>query len=301
MKLLPPTIFSLSLLLTAAAAPAQEAVVKLTSDKNKILIGEPFQITAEASFPAKSGLHFSLPDSIAHFEKLEAPVTDSGGQNGTVTIHTRYKLTSFDSGQWVIPPFVLSNGMKTDSLRVDVVFSPFDPSQDYHDIKDVISVKPSGRRQWWWYAAGGVLLLAALLYFLLKKKRTAPPPINQAPAIGLNPYEEAMKQLAALKKETVDAKKFHSALVDILRLYVFRKKGILSLQKTTGDLVAKIKELGLPAELFEKLSRSLQLSDSVKFARYQPSEGENKTCIDAISGTVTHIEQTGSATNIEKE
>jgi hypothetical protein len=57
----------------------------------------------------------------------------------------------------VIPSFVFAEGIVTDSIPVDVVFSEFNPEQDYHDIKDIIEVTPQKKKdkQWWWYLIGG--------------------------------------------------------------------------------------------------------------------------------------------------
>ena len=88
--------------------------------------------------------------------------------------------------------------MTTDTIPVDVVFSPMDSTQDYHDIKDIIEVKPpEEKKKWWlWYAiGGGALLIVLLLIYLLRKKK----PVVTAAAPVIDPYEEAMKQLEKLQ------------------------------------------------------------------------------------------------------
>ncbi len=80
-----------------------------------------------------------------------------------------------------------------------------------------------------------------------------------------------MKQLEQLQRDKPETKLYYSKLTDIFRLYIFQKKGILSLQKTTDDLVIQLKSLNLNKEQFDKLSQSLRLSDFVKFAKYIPS------------------------------
>lgn len=268
------------------------ATIKSSVDKNKILIGEPILLTVEAGLSPESVISFVSIDSIEHFEFLEKPHLDTINNKGSITIKGIYKITSFDSGHWVIPAFVLSSSVKTDTIPVDVVFSDFDPNQDYHDIKDIIEVKPSENRQWWWYVAGGVLLLAFLIYYFARRKKKPQPVIVQE--ISVDPYAEAMKSLQELQRNKPDAKQYHSSLVDIFRLYIYRKKRILSLQKTTDDLVLQLKELGLPKEKFDKLSQSLRLSDFVKFAKYIPNEDDDKNCLNNISESIKLIEQLNS-------
>lgn len=286
----PRLIFSVFFLIAASKGIAQGgATIKATVDKNKILIGEPFSLTIEAYLSPESVISFVNIDSIEHFEFLEKPLIDSVTQAGSTTFKGVYKLTSFDSGHWVIPSFVLSPGVMTDSIPIDVVFSEFDSNQDYHDIKDIIEIKPPKGKQWWMYAVGGaLLLLLTILYFFRKKK---PVPAVQQIAAGINPYEEAMKELEQLRKSNPGVKEFHSRLTNIFRLYIYRKKGILSLQKTTDDLVLQLKGLQLEKEQFNKLAQALRLSDFVKFAKYVPSEEDNSSCLEEIKQSIMTIEK----------
>jgi hypothetical protein len=268
-----------------------EATIKASVDKNKILIGDPLLLTIEAKLSAGSDIPFVKIDSIHHFEFLEKPVIDSASENGNTTVKGVYKITSFDSGHWVIPSFILSQGVKTDTIPVDVVFSDFDPNQEYHDIKDIIEVAPPKKKQWWWFIASGILLLMVVVVYLLRKKR--PVPVASAKA-ETDPYKEAIQQLEQLQRDKPDSKKYHSRLTDIFRLYIFRKKGILSLQKTTTDLVLQLKDLNISKEQFDKLSQALRLSDFVKFAKYISSSEDDKTVFEVILSTIKNIEQSGS-------
>ncbi len=281
-------LFLVSLFFVQLVIAQGGATIKASVDKNKILIGEPLQLTIEVYLPPKSVQNFILIDSIEHFEFIEKPVIDTTDENGGLNIRGVYKITSFDSGHWVIPSFILSPGVKTDTIPVDVVFSDFDPNQDYYDIKDIIEVSPAKKKSWWWYAGGGALLLVLLLIFLLRKKR------HQAVSVSktvINPFEEAMKQLEQLENNKPDVKQYHSKLTDIFRLYIFRRKGLLSLQKTTDDLVLQIKKLNLHKEQFDKLSQSLRLSDFVKFAKYIPSVDDDKNCFNEIKISIITIEK----------
>ena len=284
-------VFSFFAALTCAAQGG--ATIKASVDKNKILIGEPLTLTIEANLSPESVISFITVDTIAHFELLDKPHIDTMNKDGSTIIKGIYRITSFDSGHWVIPSFVLSEGVRTDTIPVDVVFSDFDLNQDYHDIKDIIEANPPEKKQKprWWYVAGGLLLLTALVFYLTKKKKPLPDPI---PIRIIDPYDEAMKSLQELQRNKTDAKQYHSVLVDIFRLYVYRKKGILSLQKTTDDLILQLNDLNLPKEQFDKLSQSLRLSDFVKFAKYKPTEDDDKTCFNIISESIKTIEQLGS-------
>ena len=283
-------LFLLSFFAVQLAIAQGEATIKASVDKKKILIGEPIQLTIEANLSPASVKKIIELDSIEHFEFLEKPAIDSTGKNGGQTIRGVYKITSFDSGHWVIPSFVLSQDVRTDTIPIDVMFSDFDPNQDYHDIKDILEIKSSKNKiEWWWYAAGVALLLGLVLLYLQRKKKPQPVIIPKA---VISPYEEAMKQLEQLQRDKPGAKQFHSKLTDIFRLYIFRKKGILSLQKTTDDLIIQLKSLSLTKEQFDKLSQSLRLSDFVKFAKYASSKEDDDNAFNTIKETIITIEKT---------
>ncbi len=284
-------LFPALLLFTINTAAQVKTGIEASVDKNKILIGEPFTLRIQAQFPQDVPGRFIKIDSIEHFEFVEEPLIDSVIGNGGRSYKGIYKLTGFDSGHWVIPSFQLSKQVKTDTIGIDVVFSGFNPEQEYHDIKDIIEVKPEANRPWWWYAAGGALLLVILLVYLSKKKKPVP---FIKPAAEANPYEEAMGQLSELQNNKPDAKQYHTKLADIFRLYIFRKKGILSLQKTTDDLILQLKSLQIGKEQFDKLSQSLRLGDFVKFAKYNPSDEDNNHCYNDILNSIKTIELSGS-------
>lgn len=267
--------------------------VKVSVEKRKILLGEPLLMSIEVRFPGKENSGFSMPDSITHFELLDKPLIDSVNEGGIIVLKGQYKITSFDSGHWVIPPYTLTRTVKSDTIGIDVVFSEFNPEQPYHDIKDIIEVKAKEKKQWWWYAAGGALLLVMVVIYLLRKKR--PVPVIE-PVIKTDPYDEAMRQLQSLQKTRPESKQYYSELTNIFRLYIFRRKGILSLQKTTDDLVLQLKAIDLPKNDFEKLSQALRLSDFVKFAKYMPTPEDDDAAYNEILSAIKTIEESGSNT-----
>ncbi len=283
-------IFSLFFLIASPGLVAQNKVsIRSAIDKNKILIGEPIRFTLEMSFPAGTVTPVTI-DSIPHFEMLKQPAIDSTTENGNTSIKAVYTITSFDSGHWVIPAYYLGQRVQTDTIPVDVMFSDFDPNQDYHDIKDIIEVKPAKKTPWWWYAAGGgLLVLLALIYFLRKKK---PAPVKtEIPKASLDAYDEALKELDELQRSKPDTKTWYSKLTGIFRLYVYRRKGLLSLQKTTDDLVLQLKGLDLGKDQFDKLTQALRLSDFVKFAKYVPSKEDDTNAFDTIKNSIITIEK----------
>ncbi|MFI5130087.1 MAG: hypothetical protein ACHQFX_08860 [Chitinophagales bacterium] len=263
--------------------------VKASVDKNRIVIGERIRLTLEADIPENEPIRFFIVDTIPHFELDKQQIDTSYTSEGTFLIQV-ISITSFDSGHWVIPSLSLGEKVVTDTIPIDVVFSPMDSTQGYHDIKDIIDVSPAEEKKktWFWYAiGGGALLIILLLIYLLRKKK--PVVVTASPVI--NPYEEAMEQLDKLQQQKPEQKQYYSRLVDIFRFYVFRKKDIHSMQKTTDDLVVQLKGIPISKEQFERLSQALRLSDFVKFAKYVPSPEDDGNVFETMRKAIIEIEQ----------
>jgi hypothetical protein len=283
-------LFFCFLMATLSSAAQDSITIRATADKNRIAIGERIQLSLEAIFPPNEPMRFFDIDSIAHFEILQRQKIDTLDDGGRIELKQVLILTSFDSGQWVIPSFLLPGHTVTDSIAVEVVFAPFDPNQAYHDIKDVINVEPEQppkKKTWYWYAAAGALLLVVIIYLLTRKKRQ-PAAVT---AIPVDAYKDAMQELEKLRKENPASKIFFTRLVDILRLYVLRRTGITSLQKTTDDLVVQLRTLKLDGMVFNSLAQSLRMSDFVKFAKYEPEDLDTKNAFNTVRQSIDLIEK----------
>lgn len=284
------TIINLIFLLAAVAAVGQNKTdVKASLDRSQFLIGEQARLRLEADIPENQPIRFFQIDSLPHFEILTREKIDTVNTGRGTVLSQVILITSFDSGHWVIPRLPLGEGISTDSIPVDIGFAPFDPKQPYHDIRDIIEVKPAEEKRSYlvWYIAGAILLLVLLLYFLLRGKEK---PVAQVAVAPPNPYADALKQLEELKDNKPASKQYYSTLIDIFRVFVDRKKGIHSLQQTTDDLVTRLRILEMPADKFTRLSQALRLGDFVKFAKYVPTAADDDEAFDAIRQSIQQIE-----------
>lgn len=278
-------------ILASQVVAAQAALVKASTDKDTILLGEPFWLTLEIRAPQNSNIEPFRVDSIEHFEFLKKDSTWKGQEGGATVIRQYFQLTSFDSGQWVIPPFELRQFVRTNSILINVVFtSPFDPSQPYHDIQDVRTVPVDKNKLLLWLglALALILLLAMIIYFATSRKLGVFGSKTKDP-----PYEEAMKGLKTLKADKPEENVFYENLVGIFRNYVRRKTGIESLQQTSNDLVLKLKPLYKEENdlsKYESIAQVLTLSDFVKFAKYDPEDSEAESAYEVVEQSISHIE-----------
>jgi hypothetical protein len=282
--------FLVLFLLCSYAVQAQKTEpVSAKVDRDKILIGEQFDLILDARFPDITSAKFFQTDTFPHFEIINRAKIDTANVGNEVLLSQRITLTSWDSGKWLLPAVALLNSeVKTKPIPVTVSFSPFDPNQDYHDVKDISDVKPPVRKDWYWYVIGAVLLLILFLILFPKKKK----PVVENP-IDTNAYKKALAELDKLKKEDLahkDVKGYYVALIDVFRRYLQQGKGIHSFSKTSDDLIVQLRSLQLPSDVSTHLFEVLRLSDAVKFAKLIPDEKENDQSFIVIQKSIEVIE-----------
>jgi hypothetical protein len=202
------------------------------------------------------------------------------------------KITSFDSGQWELPPFVLvvnNQSYYSDSLMINVAFTAFDSSADYRDIKDIFEVAAPNVGMIAWIVGIATLFSIGLVAYLLwnRKKQPVAEQIRE-PSVG--PYEEAMQALEALRlkgwSENGDAKAYYTQLNEILRRFIFRKLNISTLEKTNEELLNELRSLNIPSESYSGIVAALRMTDFVKFAKYQPQTEDNKNNFTIIQSAI---------------
>ncbi|HYC27739.1 MAG TPA: hypothetical protein VEB42_02970, partial [Chitinophagaceae bacterium] len=267
--------------------------VKAGVDKTTILIGEQLKLNLEATVPAGTSFTWFRTDTIPHFDIVDKGKPDTSADAGNNIYRQQIIITSFDSGSWTIPAFVLQSGkkkFKTDTLSINVTYSPDDTTKSYHDIKDIMAVENPGNPYIpWIIAAVTVLALAGILYFLMKKKK-APPKPAEKPVSKLSPFEEAMQSLNEVRKEDLQVKQYYTRLNDILRWYVYRKFGFASLEKTNDELVMQLRQTRLSHPDYTTLAQALRMADFVKFAKYTPSPEEQEETFQVIKNSISRLE-----------
>ncbi|MFD2918176.1 hypothetical protein ACFS6H_00565 [Terrimonas rubra] len=275
--------------ISASAFAQQATTIKATVDKNKILIGEHFSLTIETTIPENEPIRFIAIDSIPHFEFIGESKNDTTNKGGSTIIRRKLLVTSFDSGQWVIPPYVMADGVQSDSIAIDVTFSEFDRNQPYHDIKDVEDV-PEEREQnmTWWIVAGIALLFVIIMVYALTRKKKAPATVTAVPA--LTAYRIAMQALQALQTNKPDSKTFHTTLSDVLRDYLDSRLALHTNQQTTNQLLHSISAYLLQEATYNNVKQALLLGDFVKFAKFTPQPAEDDFSLEAITASIQHIE-----------
>ena len=290
------------LCLSVNLCDAQPAI-QSSVDKREILIGEQFSLTIKAGFsPTDYKLQWPLlPDSMAHFEVLSRLVDSLYSNQQLSGFIQTITFTSFDSGKWVLPSFLLTIDrvghdstfhLFTDSVPVTVSFSASDTTQQLRDIKAIREVETINPI--WYWVVGGVVLAAviALLIWWWKRKRKIKADPFQS---NLSAYDEAIKELKKLAGYNLaireEVKMFHSQLAAIFKQYLSRIYQKPYLSKTTREILLLLKEQQVEDQLLNKVLISLHYGDAVKFAKYFPPVAESEHCMKLVEELVEEIQQ----------
>ncbi len=282
---------------------AQQPSVKTSVDKTKILIGEQFHYKVETSMPDNTFRlsWFDIPDTLGNFVVVKKDKIDSVSASGNLNFSQVITLTSFDSGIRVIPPLILNAGplqgdtsfnLLTDSIPIDVAFSPMDSTKTFHDIKTIIDVKKEWPL-WLWIVIGvAILLLIFWIIFLIKflKKK---PVSTELFSSKLKPYDEAMQSLTELEREQLiqknEVKEFHTRLTEIFKRYISREAKMYKMHFTSDELLLDLDQYGIGKEKLFAFANCLRMGSAVKFAKYIPLQSDSEKCLQQTKEIITEI------------
>ena len=283
--------FLMLMSLMVLTAQGQVVGVNASTDKNRILLGEPLWLTLEIKTLNNAPFDPFKVDSIPHFEFLIKDSTRTIQKGDTSIFKQYYQLTSFDSGQWVIPSFTFRPFVKTNSILIDVVFTEdFDPTQPYHDVQDVLDVSfrmdPSQER-WWYPIVIFLIVLVLLIYWITGERPQQAKPVKKSTESA---YAKALRNLKELKTSHIHEKGYYEQLIEIFRAYVLERTGISSLQHTSTDLAQKLQPLFRDEIRYDSLVQVMYMCDFVKFAKYMPQKSEALSAYEVIEGAVHYLE-----------
>ncbi len=300
-KTLPYIVCFGILLAGSRLAWAQEVpVIKATIDKNEILIGEPLRLSLDVKSPMVSGNQLPQFDSLRHFELIEKGSRDSLISASGASYHLEWKLTSFDSGTRYIPSFAITIGKqiyKTDSLAVEVSYGNVDTTKDYHDIKSIIDIENPDVKYIPWILGVVTLVSLALFVWFIRQRSSviSDPLLTESDDIRISPLDEALASLDQLKKmlqgDPSSVKKYYSGIHDTLRIFLNRKLGLVTMEKTSEELIHNLSDLRMDRDVFSNLAATLRMGDFVKFAKYIPGPYENETNLEVIRNAIVIINE----------
>ena len=81
-------------------------------------------------------------------------------------------------------------------------------------------------------------------------------------------------------------KKYYSGLNDTLRIFLNRQLGLITMEKTSEEMIHSLSDLKMDKEIFSNTSAALRMGDFVKFAKYVPGPFENDSNLEFIRSAI---------------
>lgn len=269
---------------------SQEVQSKVWLDTTHILIGDQVNLYLEIKSVPRTNIVFpELKDSIGKLEIVYiSPIDTQKIENGYL-LKRRYTLTCFDSGAFVVPSLTFLyqkqnistlSTLATDSLLLWVSSVAVDTTKDIKDIKNIVEF-PRSIWDYLPYIVGVLLFIAIVLfaYYLIRRRKHSELPIE----LRIPPHILALEALKQLDSEKLwqkgQIKEFHIRLSEIVRTYIERRFKIPALEMITSEIISALKLNEITeSQLIEKMQKSFELSDLVKFAKFVPLPDEHTFC-----------------------
>lgn len=284
------------IILMMVAFPAMSQVqVRARADKESILIGQPFDYTIEAYIPPDAKVQWPETDTIPGFEILSVREADSTDKMDVRKIVQHFILTGYDTGRMAIPPvsiLVDNTPWFTDSVWVQVNYAPFNPEEDYRDIRTIMELPhPFAAYLPYIIGAAAVISLSIGIRLLFRKKTG-----NQeadVEEIPLTALQKAIRKLEALQHHPGEPLKYYYASMnEILKEYLHEAFDIHAMDKTNSEILQSIRQVTDDhPDLIKSVRKALEISDYVKFAKFLPDAATNEENKSIIITTITRLDK----------
>jgi hypothetical protein len=268
---------------------AQEISVQATIDSTQIKIGQQAEIRIEVIQPFGQIINFPyFQENDRLGTNIEivsvSPVDTSRHSKNIAKITQKYLVTSFEPGEYTIPPFLFQSEFTkytTDSLHLVVKGIEIAENAELNDIKPVY--EPPFDWKGFLLISLIVLVVIAIIsgivYFIIQKRRNRPIPFFDKKRKELLPHEVALNELDKIKEEKAWQqglqKLFYTRLTDTLRTYLSKRFGIPAQEMTSSEIIAALRKREDAKIILDKLNLIFSMADMAKFAKYQFSEDEN--------------------------
>lgn len=295
---------------------AQDIKVEATIDTSEFLVGDQVGLELKVTQPIKEfvGIPVFGQELTKQIEILEQSENDTTLlESGQYIIKKRLLITAFDSGYYVLPPIPFlyyTDSIKTEPVLFKVGTIPVDTSQAIKDIKMPYSAPISIAEVLPWAGGGlGLMVVVFIILYVIRKIRRKEPILGR-----VKPKEPAhiiaYRDLSKLKdnklwqKEKV--KEYYTDLTDILRMYLWNRYSIRTLERTSEEILESLQESEFNDEnAYSELKEIFNISDLVKFAKYKPIVDDHEKCMkeafDIVDRTKLIVEEVIEKNVDEKE
>ena len=254
-------------------------VVETSVDMAEIFIGD--LITYRLSITHDSTYQLEPPPLGANLGafvvKDYQPDITSVLPDGRIRNETIFKLTTFTTGDYRIPPvpilFTLPDSSRkvvlseSVPIKVKSMLAGAGDSLDIRPLKAQYEFMRDRNPYYFWGGLGALLLVIVIVWWIIRRRRSEVEMVDLRP-----PWEIAFEKLAMLKqRHLVDGdscKQYYVELTEIAREYIGRIYDTDVLEMTTGEFMDSFQDAAMPDDLFESTESFLKHADLIKFAKF---------------------------------
>lgn len=302
-----------SLAVVAVAAYGVRPSVKMSVDSSSILMGNTLDLhisvkdadatdlsklilSPDSAAAASDSPVLQLTPGVEIVEGFENPVLSSSTADGSKILQSIIKIQSFDSGDYIIPPVLYTNGRDTVmSNSVALRVYPVDTVTAASDLMPISTILPPyGRKfvdylpdwlvdNWLYIVLALVIIAGGVCAYLIYTKKID---INILPQKKPEPpYDVAIAKLSLLRDEQLCEqglqKEYYTRLTDILREYLDRRFGINAMEMTSTQIRHALNNSQDEIISKELVEQVLEIADFVKFAKAKPLGDDNIKAFEA--------------------
>ena len=267
--------------------------IQTKSDKKQYNIGDVIELTF--SVPIQKGQHVDLIYNKENSDTLELQSTkiDTVQNNGKTFLACKQTYMGFIPGVIALGDSVLvrysvdtnETILRLQPAEIEILQYQIDTLKtEIKDIKPLVE-EPFSIKEILplIYLILGIVALIVGLYFLVKYLRNRPkedkPQIVQKKQIP--PHIKALKSLEDLRLKRLSEqglkKQYYSELSEIVWIYLEERFSITACEMTTEEILEQMKRCSeISTSDFENLKKMFDISDLVKFAKYESDDFADK-------------------------
>ena len=267
--------------------------IQTKSDKKQYNIGDVIELTF--SVPIQKGQHVDLIYNKENSDTLELQSTkiDTVQNNGKTFLACKQTYMGFIPGVIALGDSVLvrysvdtnETILRLQPVEIEILQYQIDTLKtEIKDIKPLVE-EPFSIKEILplIYLILGIVALIVGLYFLVKYLRNRPkenkPQIVQKKQIP--PHIKALKSLEDLRLKRLSEqglkKQYYSELSEIVWIYLEERFSITACEMTTEEILEQMKRCSeISVSDFENLKKMFDISDLVKFAKYESDDFADK-------------------------
>ena len=280
------------ILWSVGTAKAQQLRVNASLECDSIWLGDQIKLLLMAEVPDGSTIHFpAVKDSLGNGVEVvsRSPIDSSKLDGGRLQLRQTFVITCFDSGPRRIEPFGFArtgsgaaDTLHSNSLTLFVRYPGVDLKKGPTDIKKPFSAPVTFKEIAPWLL--GIILIGSIIFLIIyavSRYRKNKPLFQAPPKPKTPPHVVALSELEKLKAEELwqheKVKEYYTRLTDILRVYIEERFDVPAMEQTSMEILDSFKSQRLlsDSQSFDKLKRTLELADLVKFAKYFPLPDDN--------------------------